>query len=215
MKTVYLVRHGESSSNVGGIILGGPKTSLTDRGRKQASSVAERISHVQIEIIVASPYLRTRQTAEEIAKKLQKQVEYSDLFVEWNQGSERIGRKVDDPAIILQTQMLIERIGESGGRLADEETFEDLNRRADRALRYLLDRPEARLAVVGHGWFSPVLVGKAIMGDDFTGRDCRHFMKAFRMLNTGISVLTYGEPVSAHSWGEWNLITWNDHAHLG
>ncbi|HEY4516346.1 MAG TPA: histidine phosphatase family protein [Candidatus Paceibacterota bacterium] len=215
MKTIYFVRHGESESNIGGVILGGAKTSLTKHGQEQAAFVAERLSHLAVDVIIASTYLRTRQTGQIIAEKIAKPIEYSDLFVEWNQGSHRIGKKADDLELGTQTKTLIEHLKKPNWRMTDEENFEELNKRADRALAYLMGRPEEHIVVVGHGWFSPVLLGKAVMGEDFTGRDCQHFMKAFRMVNTGITIVTHGKAAGKLYSDEWNIVTWNDHAHLG
>ena len=211
MKTIYFIRHGESKSNVGGVIMGGAKTALTAHGRAQASFVGERLSRLAVDIVVSSTYLRARQTGEIIAEKIMKPIEYSNLFVEWHLGSNRIGKRADDPELLRQLRELIEHVGEEG-RIADEENFSDLDRRAAHALAYLADRPEQNMAVVSHGWFLPVLFGKAVMGSDFTGRDCQHFMKTMRMQNTGLTVVTHGDE---SWWGPWNVVTWNDHAHLG
>ena len=156
--------------------------------------------------------MRAKQTADIIAEKIGKPIEQSDLFVEWNQGAHRLGKNANDQALWEQSKALVETFKESNHRSADEENFEDLNRRAGDAIAYLLERPEENIAVVSHGWFSPVLVGKAIIGDDFTGRDCEHFIKTLRMKNTGLTVLVYD---TERWWGGWNLLTWNDHAHLG
>lgn len=212
MKTIYLVRHGESQSNVGGIILGGAKTALTEHGKEQAAFVGERLSRLPVEVVIASTFLRAKKTADIIAEKLQKPIEYSDLFVEWNLGSHRIGKRAADPALLGQLKDLIEHLHQTDYKLADEENFDGLNTRATQSLEYLTNRPEQHIVVVSHGWFIPVLLGKAIMGDDFTARDCQHLMKTLRMLNTGLTVLTHGDE---RWWGPWNVLTWNDHAHLG
>src|SRR3989344_2090031 len=97
MKTVYCVRHGESESNAGGIILGAEKTALTPRGSVQAEAVATRCAKLAVDSIVASPALRAKQTAGIIASRIGVSIEYSPLFLEWDRGTYRIGRRVDDP----------------------------------------------------------------------------------------------------------------------
>ncbi len=212
MKTIYFVRHGESEANAGGIIQGGSKTPLSERGEKQAAFVGERCSKLSIDAIIASPFLRTRQTAELIAEHVNLPIEYSDLFVEWDRGSFRIGKRANDPAI-KQTEMdLITHLCEQDRRLADEENFNDLNKRAEAALTFLEKRPESHILVVGHGLFVRILIGRAVLGKDYTGRDCEHFIKTFRTTNTGITILQY-QPEDA--WGPWRVLAWNDHAHLG
>jgi len=212
MKTVYFVRHGESETNAGGIIQGGLLTSLSVRGREQAAFVAERCSKLPIDVIVASPFKRARETAEIIVKNVNRPIEYSDLFIEWNRGSHRIGKRVDDPDIKQSEMDLLSHLCEPNRRLADEENFKDLNIRAETALTFLEKRPERHILVVGHGLFIRILMGRAVLGKDYTGRDCERFVKAFQTENTGITILGYRPE---HIWGPWQVSTWNDHVHLG
>lgn len=59
--TVILLRHGESTANVGGSLAGrGPGIALTDKGTEQAKAVAQRLANVTA--IVRSPMLRCELT---------------------------------------------------------------------------------------------------------------------------------------------------------
>ncbi|MDP2655923.1 MAG: histidine phosphatase family protein, partial [bacterium] len=80
-KTVYFVRHGQSEGNVGTVFqpLNSP---LTEKGREQAEYIAERAASLSFESVVSSPLTRARETAEAIAKRTKKSIEFSDLFVE-------------------------------------------------------------------------------------------------------------------------------------
>jgi broad specificity phosphatase PhoE len=212
MKTIYMVRHGESETNAGGLILGAEKTALTPRGLLQAEAIAERCERLTIDAIVASPALRTKQTAEVIAKRIGKSIEYEKDFLEWDRGSHRIGKRWDDPELVAGELRIIEHASDPDWREADEETFTDLNARAGRALLFLESRKEENLLLVGHGLFSRILLGRAAFGEDFKGRDFAHLLRFFRTENTGLTVLQFDTP---HRRGEWALLTWNDHAHLG
>lgn len=211
MKTVYVVRHGETESNIGGVIRGGAQTALTEKGREQARLVADRCARLSFDVIVASPFLRTKETAELIREKTGHAIEYSDLFTEWDRGASRIGMRTDDPALWAHNDALTENL-KSGVRLADEENFDDLNLRAERALEYLSNRPERAILHVGHGLFSRILVGKALFGTDFSGRDAYHFVSNLITTNAGITVLELEERAGGT---QWSLLTWNDFAHLG
>jgi 2,3-bisphosphoglycerate-dependent phosphoglycerate mutase len=72
MGRLVLVRHGESEGNVARIFTTSPMTlPLTELGRRQAraaAAVIESIAHPQI--VIASPYIRARDTAAIIAEKL-------------------------------------------------------------------------------------------------------------------------------------------------
>jgi broad specificity phosphatase PhoE len=61
-KTVWLIRHGQSEGNIGLPALGGT-TPLTELGRRQAERVATAFTGPP-DLIVASPFLRARQTAQ-------------------------------------------------------------------------------------------------------------------------------------------------------
>jgi broad specificity phosphatase PhoE len=63
MTSVWLIRHGESESNVG-LPTAKPTefTQLTHRGHRQAKAIAAIVPHP--DLIVTSPYLRAKQTAQ-------------------------------------------------------------------------------------------------------------------------------------------------------
>ena len=65
MITVFLVRHGESQSNAGFATPDPVKVGLTSLGEEQAKEVAPFLKeNMPLNLIVTSPYLRTKQTAE-------------------------------------------------------------------------------------------------------------------------------------------------------
>ncbi|HEX2326299.1 MAG TPA: histidine phosphatase family protein [Chloroflexota bacterium] len=62
---LYLVRHAQSEANAG--LPGATRDSrLTELGRRQAEAVAQRLAHHRIGRVLASPYVRTLETAEAI-----------------------------------------------------------------------------------------------------------------------------------------------------
>lgn len=211
-KTVYFVRHGESETNVGAVIKGGHAAELTEHGRKQARFSAERCANLPIECVIASTFRRASETAKIIGERIELPVENSELFIEWNRGSHRIGKRVEDADVQKAETDLITHLKDEHRRIADEENFADLNARAGAALMLLEGRPEEHILVVGHGLFNRILLGKAVFGDAYTGRDCERFLRAFRTENTGITIL---EHRPGDAWGPWRVRIWNDHAHLG
>ena len=62
----YIVmRHGESDSNVRGIVCSLPECNgLTDRGRAQVAASAQKLTRLGIDLIITSPLKRTKETAE-------------------------------------------------------------------------------------------------------------------------------------------------------
>lgn len=68
MKTIYLVRHGETLANRQGILQGWSNNPLDDTGEKQASALVTRASRVPLSAIYTSDLIRTQQTAAPLAE---------------------------------------------------------------------------------------------------------------------------------------------------
>jgi bisphosphoglycerate-dependent phosphoglycerate mutase len=79
MKTVYLVRHGESETNAGNIMFG-KSAKLTARGHEQAKFIARRCATLPIQVIISSGFLRADETARYIVDAVAKPLEQSDLL---------------------------------------------------------------------------------------------------------------------------------------
>jgi probable phosphoglycerate mutase len=61
---LILVRHGQTSSNVGGLLdTAEPGADLTDLGREQAAALPHALGEEPVDLIVASTLVRTQQTA--------------------------------------------------------------------------------------------------------------------------------------------------------
>ncbi len=67
-KKVILVRHGESAANAGLPTSDPTSIPLTDTGRLQAEQLAEKMT-ITPDLIIVSPYLRAKQTAEPVIKR--------------------------------------------------------------------------------------------------------------------------------------------------
>ncbi|MEK7463660.1 MAG: class I tRNA ligase family protein [Patescibacteria group bacterium] len=70
--TYYVCRHGEAENNAKMIIssLAENPHHLTDKGKKQAEDAGKWLTSKKIDLIFTSPFVRTRETAEIIAKKI-------------------------------------------------------------------------------------------------------------------------------------------------
>jgi probable phosphomutase (TIGR03848 family) len=68
MTTVLLVRHGLTDANTSGVLAGWtPGVHLAEKGREQATALAERLAVVPVAAIVSSPLERCQETAAAIA----------------------------------------------------------------------------------------------------------------------------------------------------
>ncbi len=81
------MRHGESGKNLEGIKSDSlDKYPLTEEGIGHAEHAANELENKKIDIIIASPVLRARQTAEIISKILKVEVSRNDLVMEYKYG---------------------------------------------------------------------------------------------------------------------------------
>ena len=80
-KTVYFVRHGQSVDNASPVFQS-IDSPLSEKGKQQARSIANRLSTIDFDTLIASPVERAKQTAQYISDKTGKKIVFSDLFVE-------------------------------------------------------------------------------------------------------------------------------------
>lgn len=84
---VYLIRHG-GVENPSGIKYGRlPGFPLSETGRRQVEVLAKNLEGQGIQAVYASPLLRTKQTAEILAKSWNVSINYSGLLLEVDHGA--------------------------------------------------------------------------------------------------------------------------------
>lgn len=203
---LYLVRHGEHKS------IGHHSTNdveLSADGLRQAKQVANRFRDIPIDVIISSNLTRAQQTAEEIGRTINKKIFYTELLVEWKIVSSLIGLKLDDPEAIHIKEVLRKNAKLSDWHLADEENFIDFAKRVYQFFQYLTMFKEENILVVTHAATLRMIVSQMLFSESLTHEMFYQINDTFKTINTGITVCEQDEK------GKWNLITWNDHAHLG
>lgn len=143
-----LVRHGESEGNRDRRFNTSHLTPLTELGREQARQAAERIAErFQPELVIVSPYLRTRQTAAIIANYFRLPVE-----VEEDLRERHMGILAGQPYGLLTQDPTFDRSRFWLWRPAGGENFEDVKARSGRVLDRLAQSHRGRqVVVVSHG----------------------------------------------------------------
>jgi len=89
--TFFFMRHGEATSNVDNIeapIEDTPQytSNLTPRGTQQVEKIARSLKRTKLDLIIASPRVRTRDTAHIVSKATGARVEYSNEIIDMNPG---------------------------------------------------------------------------------------------------------------------------------
>ncbi|MBT6301442.1 MAG: histidine phosphatase family protein, partial [Candidatus Jacksonbacteria bacterium] len=201
---IYLVRHGESEANAQQVKQG-TDGNLSAKGKQQATFLAERLSHIQLENIISSPVLRAQQTADIINKKLNLPLTNSPLFVERKTPTELIGKPLQSPEVTNAMQKMYDNYTDNDWHYSDEENFSDLKTRAINGLKELSKSSSKNRLVVTHGAFLRVLIACVIMGNMLTSAEYLKFNSTLKATNTGITLIRYID-------NEWQLIIWNDHS---
>jgi len=208
-KLIYFVRHGETENNAKNIKQG-PEGPLSEKGRAQALATAKRFPKHKgsPQVIISSPYERTKETAEIIARELGMKVRYSDLLVERKNPSEIIGHWGQE----VNAKHIIDRIDKSYHpddlRVSDEENFIDLKKRAKKLLNYIRERPEERIIMVTHSNFLKMVVSYMLYGEKLTASQYNNLSYFNPINNAGMAICSY----KSHWFkkDEWKLIVWND-----
>ena len=83
---LYIARHGETAWNAENLVCGRTDLPLTERGMEQARLLAENAVGKGIEVIIASPLLRARQTAQAVSDAIGVPVEIDRRLIELDFG---------------------------------------------------------------------------------------------------------------------------------
>lgn len=210
IKTVYFVRHGESEGNVGEKWQDS-NAKLTADGREQARLAGDRFINKPIDIILSSTMERGKETAEIISKRIGKDIEFSDLFIERRRPKEQIGHDKNAVSVAFVDEVIRENFSDPKFRFSDEENFEDLKVRAGKLLKFLYERKEDNIVVVTHGFFMRMIIGYVTHGEDLNAKEGEQFVRTFHMDNTGITTIKSNENDNNSSW---DVYGWNDCEHL-
>lgn len=83
---LYIVRHGETDYNVQHIVQAISNTKLNNTGIMQANNLKKEIDLLNIDLIICSPLLRTKQTANIITNGRNIETIYDDRIIERSAG---------------------------------------------------------------------------------------------------------------------------------
>ena len=207
MKTVYFVRHGSTEGNEKRVYQH-LHTPLSELGRRQAEFVARRFERIPVDIVITSDMERAAETGRCIAERNRLPIVFDPLFQEILRPAIVRGKGRDAPEALEIMRFLAENWTNARVKHSDEENFFDLKKRALKALEHLAERLERKLLVVTHGTFLCMLICCMMVGEEVSPQlfdRVHHFLV---LKNTALSVCEYDN-------GKWQLVIWNDHAHLG
>lgn len=161
---IYFVRHGETILTPERRFSGGDGSNpeLSDEGIAQAEAVGKELVARKADLIIASPMVRTKQTADAIAKATGLKVTYDEAwreaaFGEWD------GLTIPQVKELYPNEWLswVSSTGATAG--TSGESYEDVAARSDLALFNLaLEHPGKTIIVVTHNYVIRTLVASVL-----------------------------------------------------
>jgi broad specificity phosphatase PhoE len=148
--SMLLARHGETSDNAAGLILGRRDPALSPAGRQQAARLAARASADGVAAIWCSPLLRARQTAAIVAEAIGVAPTVLEDLIESDRGSWE-GQPVAELSVSAPELFAAFEAGDSAFTFPGGESIAHQVERTRRALTVVAAAPRSgRALVVAH-----------------------------------------------------------------
>ncbi len=203
MKNIYLVRHGETVSNAGGVAVRNAEIPLTELGREQAKDVANwLLEHVDpIDNVFISKFIRTHQTAVPLLEKIKIEPTVIEGLEEFNyidfSRIESISavkrRKLSQHYWLAATPDYID------GK--DAESFNQLQIRISKVLDYFNELPSGNYVVYTHGLWLSMLLWRLLNFSTHSSlamQQFRQFEQAIKIKNTEVFLLQLQDELLPH-----------------
>ena len=155
---LLITRHGQTRENIDGTIQGKNHGNINEMGFKEISSLIERLKKEKIDLIISSDIPRCKLTTQEIIKKINTPVEYSELIREKDNG-ELVGKKHqeidwDDLGDDFETR-----------KAPNGENLQEVLERGRKFFNGLIDKygnTNKTILIVSHGAFLKVFIGNLL-----------------------------------------------------
>ncbi|HCJ45439.1 MAG: hypothetical protein COZ27_02165 [Candidatus Moranbacteria bacterium CG_4_10_14_3_um_filter_41_65] len=146
---IYLIRHGESASDVKEKYDGDYDDHLTEDGLQDAETLAKKLSGYNIEVVFTSPKIRARETSKVISDALQCKTSVIDGLAEQNiYGAYlELGKNQPEEEYRRLGEILVNRDNVVEG----SETYKDFKDRIIQCFSDITHQSFGAIAVVTHG----------------------------------------------------------------
>ncbi|MFD1506094.1 histidine phosphatase family protein [Georgenia yuyongxinii] len=197
---LILVRHGQTSSNVGGLLdTAAPGADLTELGRRQAAALPAALAEEPVEAVWASTLVRTQQTAAPLAAARGLDVMVRDGVREVTAGD--LEMRGDDASVRAYLEGIFAwHDGGLDSRIPGGESGAEFFGRYDDVVAEVAATGAATAVLVSHG--AAIRAWTAARTDNVSV----DFVATNPLGNTGVVVLD-GGPAQG-----WTALTWEDRA---
>lgn len=149
MKKIFLIRHGESTSDIEDRFGGDYDDQLTEKGIKQSQELAGKLAGKGIEVIFASPRFRALETARTVAVKLKVELKIVEDLRERNRWGILTGM-VKSEAVEKYPE-LVKLLPDTSSTLPAGEAYEPFKERILKALDSILNCEFKTIGIITHG----------------------------------------------------------------
>jgi alpha-ribazole phosphatase len=202
MGLFYLVRHGETEWNAEGRFCGRTDVRLSEAGRRQARSLAERLKPIPFEALYSSPLERALETARLISQPFGLEPILDERLVELNYGQWE-GKTLAE--IVKNAPKTFQAWDADPAQVAPPggESGLEAQQRVVSFLDFLAAKhPQGHVLVVLHKTVCRLAICHAL------GMSPSEYRRRLILNNAALSI------IQPQSYG-WQLITFNDTSHLG
>jgi len=198
--TVFLVRHGQTESNVKGFYMGWLNEDINEVGYAQARSLAARLASLPIAAIYTSPLKRTYNTAATLAAPHDLELKVLDDLIEIQQGDWQ-GLHIDEISQGWPELWRQSRTDPSEFTMPNGESFPQVSERAVRAFgKIVADNQNKHAVIVAHEVVVKVIIIHAIGASN-------SIYRRFEVGNASLSTIRVTD-------GKSHLMALNDTSHL-
>jgi broad specificity phosphatase PhoE len=146
---IYLIRHGESTSDVENKYGGDYDDHLTKKGLEQAKNLTKKLKNKGIQKIFSSSRLRAKETAEMLGEAIGCELEIVDDLRERNRYGKLSGMNKDEAKTRYPDQVKL--LNDFHNSTSDGEQFDDFRNRIEKSFNYIFSQNLNIMAVVSHG----------------------------------------------------------------
>ena len=204
MKTLYLVRHGETDHNAGGRAMGQTDVPLNARGHEQARQTGEFLRRYPIERIMSSDLGRAVATARPLAEALGLSIENDARLRELSFGILE-GRTVAECEALDPEAVARWRSGDFDAALPGGESRRSLMQRTRAVLEEITAGPHTHVALFSHGGTLNALHTHMVEHGHPVPRE--HIPRVFRFNNGAVSLVAWVD-------NQWRFLAVNSTFHL-
>lgn len=162
---IYVIRHGQTTSDVEDRYGGDYDDHLTDLGVKQAQDLAGKIKSFGVEVIFASPRIRAQETAKIINKVLNVEIKTIQNLRERNQYGVLSGMKKSEAKD--KYPEMVEEVKDRFKTIEGAEDYESFRKRIVDSFNEVAASGYKTIAVVTHG--GPIR--RIFWGDIWNGKE--------------------------------------------